>query len=229
MLAKDVWQLTSLFRNWFNVYLLEDVLIDAATRWSERRIFRQLQGHPVRLLALTHCHPDHQGSANAACARLGVSLACHKADVAALEGRSHMVPHNFALRLTERLWAGPRQQVGRLLHDGDMLGSFRVYHAPGHTPGHVMFFRESDRVAVVGDVLANMSYLTGREMLREPPAMFTADIEENRRSIRLLADLKPNLVCFGHGPPLRNPQLLEVLAARHVRVTGKLAAQLQHG
>jgi hydroxyacylglutathione hydrolase len=229
MLAKDVWQLTSFFRNCFNVYLIEDVLIDAATRWSARRIFRQLQGHPVRLLALTHCHPDHQGAAAAICDRLGISLACHEDDAPAMEGRAAMLPHNLAVRLGLSLWAGPPRHVDRFLRPGDSVGGFRVIHAPGHTPGHVILFRQADGVAIVGDVLANMSFVTGREMLREPPAIFCADVERNRRSVRLLADLKPKLVCFGHGPPLHHPELLEILISKQVQLAPEVTPQLQHG
>ena len=38
----------------------------------------------------------------------------------------------------------------------------------------------------------------------EPPALFCTDVTENRRSIRRLAELKPSLLCFGHGSPLRD-------------------------
>jgi hydroxyacylglutathione hydrolase len=229
MLAQGVWQLTGFPRHWFNVYLLEDVLIDAATRWARRRILRQLEGHPVRLVALTHCHPDHQGAARAVCERFGVLLACHKEDVPAMEGRAPMTPSNRIIRLGQRVWGGPAHPVGMVLHEGDELAGFRVVHSPGHTPGHALFFRERDRVAIAGDVLANIHFLTGRVGLFEPPRVFTADREQNRQSIQLLIDLKPKLVCFGHGPPLRDPQLLTEFADRLAARRAKLAPQFQHG
>ena len=77
-----------------------------------------------------------------------------------------------------------------------------MVHAPGHTPGHVILFREGDRVAVIGDVLNGMNLATAWPGLREPPAVFCTDVTENRRSIRRLAELEPSLLCFGHGPPL---------------------------
>ena len=51
----------------------------------------------------------------------------------------------------------------------------------------MIFFRESDRVAICGDVIRNMSYATGLPGIKEPPAFFTYDPAENRRSIRKLA------------------------------------------
>src|SRR5271165_784009 len=46
-------------RNAINVYLVGDVLIDAATRQGEKRIMRQIAGRPLNAHALTHAHPDH--------------------------------------------------------------------------------------------------------------------------------------------------------------------------
>jgi len=213
LLAEGLWQLQGFPPDIFNVYLAGDVLIDAGTRWGLPRIRRQLQRRPVRLVALTHCHPDHQGVAAVLCTRLGIPLACHEADVAATEGRQPMQPNNWVVRLAVRLWAGPPHPVGRVLHEGDEVAGFRVIHAPGHTPGHIILFRDADRVAVAGDLLNNLPTLTSRTILAEPPALFSVDAAENRRSVRRLAELKPSLVCFGHGPPLRDPRALERFAA----------------
>src|SRR5436309_2184555 len=114
-IAAGVWQLSGFPANYFNVYLLGDVLIDAATRWGTRRIMRQLGDRPPRLVALTHCHPDHQGAAKSVCETFGVPLACHRSDVPATEGSVPMLPHNWLIRLGQRLWAGPPCPVGRIL------------------------------------------------------------------------------------------------------------------
>jgi hydroxyacylglutathione hydrolase len=213
-IAPGVWQLFGFPPNAINVYLAGDVLIDAGTRWSRWRILRQIRGRRVSLVALTHCHPDHQGSARAVCERLRVPLACHKADVGAVEGREPMGPRNKFIRLSARVWSGAPCPVARVLRDGDEVAGFRVVHAPGHTPGHVIYFRESDRLAIAGDVLANIHFLTGRIGLLEPPRFFSVDAELNRGSIRTLADLRPSVVCFGHGPPLREPGKLTKFVAR---------------
>ncbi len=45
----------------------------------------------------------------------------------------------------------------RWLEDGDTVSfgaqTLQVIHCPGHTPGHVVFFHEAARLAIVGDVL----------------------------------------------------------------------------
>jgi hydroxyacylglutathione hydrolase len=213
-IVEGVWQLKGFPRDVFNVYLVEDVLVDTATRWARRRILRQLGDRRLSLVALTHCHPDHQGSARAICEHYGVPLACHEADVAAVEGRAPMVPQTWPARQSSRLLAGPPHPVGRVLREGDLVAGFRVIHTPGHTPGHIVLFRDADRVAIAGDVLANIHFVTLKPGLREPPSIFSADPAQNRRSIQTLIALDPAVVCFGHGPPLRQTELLHQFVAR---------------
>lgn len=214
LVADDVWQLEGFPRHAVNVYLMHDVVIDAATRWGRRRVFRQLRKRKVSLVALTHCHPDHQGVAKALCSFFDVPLACHEADVPAMEGREPMYPHNWLIPIGVRIMGGPPYRVGRVLREGDDVAGFRVVHAPGHTPGHIIYFRESDRLAIAGDVLANMNFRTLKPGLQQPPPFFCVDAVQNRHSILKLAELKPRMVCFGHGPPLREPELLEKYAER---------------
>jgi glyoxylase-like metal-dependent hydrolase (beta-lactamase superfamily II) len=214
VIADGLWQLAGWPRDLVNVYLAGDVLIDAATRWAKRRILRQLQGRALRTIALTHCHPDHQGMAKFLCDHFQVPLACHEADVPAMEGREPMQPRNWIVHWGQRLLGGPSHPVGQMLRENDEVAGFRVIHAPGHTQGHVIFFRESDRVAIAGDLLANINFLTRRPGLREPPTIFSVDPLRNRQSIKKLIALRPSLVCFGHGPPLRQPEMLEEIAAK---------------
>ncbi|HKI33704.1 MAG TPA: MBL fold metallo-hydrolase [Gemmataceae bacterium] len=210
--APGVWLLEGIPPYAINEYLVEDVLIDTGTRWAGRRLLRTLRRRPVSLVALTHCHPDHRGSAALVCRTLGVPLACHEADAPVMEGRQPMYPRLPPL-VAPLVDLGP-YPVGRVLRDGDEVAGFRVVHAPGHTSGHVFYFRESDRVVIAGDVLANVNLITGRPGLREPPRVFSLDPARNRDSARQLLSLRPSVVCFGHGPPLRDPEALERFVAR---------------
>ncbi|HWC48495.1 MAG TPA: MBL fold metallo-hydrolase [Solirubrobacterales bacterium] len=200
-LAPGVWRLKEPPRPLINVYLAEDVLIDAGRRWDKGRIFAELEGREISEVALTHVHPDHQGCAKAVCEARGVPLACHEDDVDAMEGRRPVAASpKPAARLFGKLWTGPPHKVDRMLHEGDEVAGFRVIHAPGHAPGEVIFFRDSDRVAICGDVVRNISYVTLRTRLAEPPDDLTPDPAENRHSIRKLAELNPSLILPGHGP-----------------------------
>ena len=217
--ADGVWRLSEFPpRPVINVYLAGDVLIDAGRRWDEGRIRKQTADRPVSLLALTHVHPDHQGAADAICNERGIPLACHEADVDAMEGRRRVqeaATGDFRNKLIKRFWEGPPHQVDRPFNEGDaVISGFEVIHAPGHQRGEVIFWRESDRVAICGDVVRNMSYLTTFAGVREPPDVFTLDVTENRRSIRKLADLRPEITLPGHGPEIRGHAPIEGLAQR---------------
>ncbi len=202
-LAAGVWRLKQFPAPSVNVYLAEDVLIDAGTRWDRGRVFAEIEGREISLLALTHVHPDHQGVAKDVCEARDIPLACHADDVDAMEGRrpvQEAAPGNPFNRVIRRFWEGPPCKVDRVLREGDEVAGFRVVHAPGHARGEVIFFRESDRTAICGDVIRNMSYATGLPGVKEPPDAFTYDPAENRRSIRKLAELNPSLILPGHGP-----------------------------
>ncbi|MBX9654069.1 MBL fold metallo-hydrolase [bacterium] len=212
--APGVWQLSGFPPNAINLFLVGDILIDAATRLAERRVFPQLEGRKITALALTHAHPDHQGLAKCIRERMGVPVCCPEKDVPIMEGRERMQPDTAMTRFSTRIWAGPPCPVDRVLREGDEIAGFQVVDAPGHTPGHVIYFRRQDRVAIVGDVLNGMNLLTTWPGLHEPPPFFTWDIASNRRSIRKLAALEPEVLLFGHGPPCRDPRKLQKLVER---------------
>ncbi len=213
--APGVWRLDEFPRPTINIYLAGDVLIDAGRRWDESRIRKQTADRELSMIALTHVHPDHQGAAGAICEQRGIPLACHVDDVDAMEGRrpvqeAHV--DNPINKLIKRVWEGPPHKVERPFAEGDEIAGFSVIHAPGHARGEVIFWRESDRVAICGDVIRNMSYATTLPGLREPPEIFTMDVAENRRSIRKLAELQPEITLPGHGPEIEGHAGIEALA-----------------
>jgi hydroxyacylglutathione hydrolase len=186
-LAPGVWQLKGFPPNGINVYLVEDVLVDAATRRAPKRILRQLDGRKVSAHALTHAHPDHQGASSAVCDRLGIPYWVGAGDVPLAEDldkmRASQEPHPLN-RLIMKYWSGPARHVDRHLHEGDEVAGFKVLDVPGHSPGHIAYWRESDRVLILGDVLNNMDVMTGIPGLTVPKDFLTPDPAENRRSAK---------------------------------------------
>ncbi len=215
-MAPGVWRLKEFPAPSINVYLIEDVLIDAGRRWDRGRIFSEIESREISMLALTHAHPDHQGVAKEVCEARNIPLACHADDVEAMEGRRPLqeaAMSNPINKTIKAIWEGPPHKVDRVLNEGDEVAGFRVVHAPGHARGEVIFFRDSDRVAICGDVIRNMSYATALPGIKEPPKIFTYDPAENRRSIRKLADLNPALILAGHGPAVTDMAAFERFAA----------------
>jgi hydroxyacylglutathione hydrolase len=215
-LADDLYLLDGFPPYAINVYLMGDVLVDAATRHASKRILRQLKGRTVSGHALTHVHPDHQGASHAVCETLSIPLWCGDRDADAMEDGRIMErqPRHPVNSLIGRVFPGPPHPVDRRLREGDELAGFEVLDVPGHSAGHVAFWRASDRVLVLGDVLTNVDTITGVPGLHEPRWFFTPDPARNRESARRLAALEPALVCFGHGRPLRDPGKLRAFVDR---------------
>ncbi len=206
-LADGVWQLSGFPPNAVNQYVIGDVLIDSGIVFDRRRVLGQIAGRGISAHALTHAHFDHFGCSHAVCTKLGIPLWCGAEDVAAVESgkmlaQGRMVP------------AAPAHAVARALREGDEVAGFVVLDTPGHSPGHVSYWREADRVLVCGDVMWGFNPFLLSGGIREPYRLASPDPGLNRRSARRLAELQPALVCFGHGPPLRDPSRFAAAVAR---------------
>ena len=204
-LADDVWQLPLLPMHGLNVYLIDDVVVDAGLPGSKEQLLAALDGRTLRAHVLTHAHPDHEWASAALCEARSIPLWCGARDRAAAEHAAFAAPlagpRRRLFQVAERL-SGDGYRVARTLREGDEIGGFRVLETPGHTPGHISLWREDDGVLILGDVASHRNPLSLSLGLREPSRLFTVDPEENRRSIAKVAALAPRLVCFGHGPPL---------------------------
>ena len=107
-------------------------------------------GVKIEKVLLTHGHIDHAGQAGVLAEELGVPIeGPQEADrfwIARLadDGRAYGTP-------------GAPFEPTRWLVDGDTVSvgdlTLEVYHTPGHTPGHIIFFHRPSRFAQVGDVL----------------------------------------------------------------------------
>ena len=211
----DVWQIPLVPRNGVNAYLVGDILVDAGYILSGKAVVKAVAGHDVRVHALTHVHNDHAGGSRHVHEALGVPVWIGAGDAPYLRsGKAPVPPGNRIASLFGPVAGSPKVEPERELREGDELGhGFVVLDTPGHSPGHVSFWREADRTLVCGDVFFHMNILTTAVGLHQPPNLFTYDVPQNRDSERRLAELDPAVVCFGHGPPLRDPAAIRAFAA----------------
>jgi len=199
----------------FNVYFLETdegaVVIDTATRHARRRILRQVAGRGLAAIFITHAHRDHAGAMHAVAVERGAPVWSSAEDADALEGKAPEPipnPDNLVNRIFGGWWKDPHP-VARRLREGERIGSFEVIAFPGHTPGMIGLWRESDRTVVCADTMRTMNLFTGLPQVGEMPDMFTVDKAESQRSIRKLAALEARTVCPGHGRALRGDEAVE--------------------
>jgi hydroxyacylglutathione hydrolase len=202
--AEGVWQIPLAPRDAVNAYVLGDVLVDAGTKGMGKKLPARLEGRPIAAHTLTHAHPDHVGGSRAVVDALGVPFWAPAGDAAACEAGVPVGGPGRLSRAMAKAGRFPTLQVARRLAEGDEVGGFTVLDAPGHSPGHVAFWREADRVLVCGDVWFHINFATLRPKLTAPFALPTVDPAQNRESMAKLAALRPDVVCFGHGPVLRD-------------------------
>jgi hydroxyacylglutathione hydrolase len=206
-LADGVWVLRGLPGYAVNAYLVGDVLVDAGTRLEARSILRQLRDRPLSAHALTHAHPDHNGASRAVCTQRGVPYWVGGGDAAAARDGT-IIQTDFPQlpfgAFLDGLLSGPAHPVDRELGEGDEIAGFAVLDTPGHTRGHIALWREADRTLIAGDVLLGINPRTLRPGPHRHVQASHVDPATNEASLRRLVELRPELVCFGHGPPLRD-------------------------
>lgn len=212
-----------------NAYLVGDraswVLVDACTPGNENHIRRAAgrrfgAGARPNAIVLTHGHFDHAGSAGPLAAAWDVPVYAHALEIPYLTGQAHYPPFNLSspgfftriarffptstVNLGSRVVPVQPEQALPGLPEWEMIGT------PGHTPGHVSFFRRSDAVLLAGDAVTTMNLdsfwdtMTKRRQVCRPPVPATSNWKNARLSVELLASLRPSLIAAGHGLPVRN-------------------------
>lgn len=199
-IAENVWHIPLMGRHLINAYVLGDVLVDAGMAGHGKKLRGKLGGHAIAAHTLTHAHPDHVGGSKNVVDALGIPFWAPAGEAAAVEAGQAVQKPTKAKQLLELTAKFKPVPIARRLNEGDEVGGFTVLDTPGHSPGHISFWRESDRTLICGDVWFNMNVLTLRPGLRAPLSLPTVDPALNRRSMQRLVELRPETVGFGHGP-----------------------------
>ena len=225
--ADDVWVLRGDVRHGMNVYFLEEdgglVQFDAGTRGmvkANRAVAERLG--PIKRIVLGHAHADHRGTA----AAMGVPVFCHPDEVADAESDAP-IPAYMDLSLVEvapvrwiyptllKHWDGGAVRIDGIVSEGDEIAGFKVIDFPGHAPGLIGLWRESDRLAIVSDTVYFVDSTRFRPLPpgegTVPHPAFAWDHQRAKDSVRKLAALDPATVCAGHAEPVRDASLRAML------------------
>jgi glyoxylase-like metal-dependent hydrolase (beta-lactamase superfamily II) len=223
-IARGVWLIRGGVTRSMNVYLIEDgdrvVVFDAGEKGMAGAIVAAAA--PLGAIArvvLSHADTDHRGAAPALSALAPVQ--CHPDAVAEAQGsggrsywrmerlpRAIRILHGFMHR---HVWDGGPVAISGTVREGDEVAGFRVVELPGHAPGLIGLWRESDRVALVSDCLYATSMWGRPADPHVPLDAYNLDTVQARASLRKLAALDPALVGVGHAGPLTGPGLRATL------------------
>ncbi len=176
-----------------NTYIIADneggkaILIDPAD--SHEKIEKALDGLIPSVILLTHGHSDHMYEIAYFREKYGSKVYAHADEKPYFEQESVRNPINVPIEAREYV-------CDETVSDGDIIEfgpyKFKVIHTPGHTPGSVCYYCESENVLFSGDTLFNGSIGRTDFPLSEPSVMPS--------SVLKLMDLPENTVLeSGHG------------------------------
>jgi glyoxylase-like metal-dependent hydrolase (beta-lactamase superfamily II) len=197
-----------------NVYLLEDeggvTLFDAGieemTDWIGEAAERM---GGLKRVVLGHGHADHRGAAPG----LGAPVFCHPDEQSDAEGdggehyfdysKLDMAHARFLMPRFIKRWDGGPVAIAGTVSEGDEVAGFSVVHLPGHAPGLIGLWRESDRLALVSDAFYTLDPQTARfGAPRVANPAFNQSTEGARASMRKLAAMEPAEAWAGHANPV---------------------------
>jgi glyoxylase-like metal-dependent hydrolase (beta-lactamase superfamily II) len=166
----------------------------------------------VKRIILTHLHIDHAQAANEIRARTGAKIYSHWIEAGYL---AHNPPYNgppntqaiadvlkksglSAEELIKKFGSMELEPiiVDEQVSDGDMIGSLKVIHTPGHTPGHLSLYHEQDRILFAADTI--YKHVFGAEGMYIAPAIVSIDPVTATVSAQRLSRIKFDKLLMSH-------------------------------
>jgi glyoxylase-like metal-dependent hydrolase (beta-lactamase superfamily II) len=166
-----------------NAYLAGSVLVDAGVLPMAVEPFRD----EIEAIILTHGHYDHTAYVREIARICDAPVAIHADDAAALADEHRSLSLHFGARSAGII-------PDRLLHEGDVIGGYRILHTPGHTPGSCCLYDEATGDLISGDTVFSDGCFGRYDFVG-------GSREELTRSLDRLAALEVRGLYPGHGFP----------------------------
>jgi len=199
-----------------NNYILEYdkglLLIDGASRPDvkgiEDFVVKKLnrKADEIKLIAVTHCHPDHAGAVNILRSRHGIPVAApHDIDSwysgfgGAIQHVADTLQSRFmAVKLKAKhrfLYYSRKVKPDYKLHNGSELPVFsdwKALHAPGHTLHNMLLYNEKNRLIYVADTVIDHK----GKYLPPVPVLFPCCM---KKTLLMIKELQPEYILLAHG------------------------------
>ncbi|MFS0855789.1 MBL fold metallo-hydrolase [Paenibacillus taichungensis] len=212
----------------------ELVLVDAGMPKSANEIISVIEerfgpNSRPKAIILTHGHFDHVGGLIELVKHWEVAVYAHQLEMPFLTGQKSYpepdptVEGGLVAKMSPSFPNEPinlGSSVQTLPSDGTIphMPGFRWIHTPGHSPGHISLFRESDGALIAGDAFTTVKQeymykvFTQELEISGPPRYLTTDWEAAKQSVIKLEDLKPKVAVTGHGLPMSGEVLTTSLS-----------------
>ncbi|MDO6391568.1 MBL fold metallo-hydrolase [Pontibacter sp. BT731] len=232
--APGVWGLKTILVNLYFVTAPDGswVLVDTGLYGAADKIRKVVDelygGKPPKAILLTHGHFDHIGAVKELAREWDVPVYAHQLEMPYLNGKSSYPPPDPSVGgggVAYMSFLYPKKPIDIheylefLPADGSVPGlpDWHWIHTPGHTAGHVSFFRDSDRVLLAGDAFVTrhgeslLAVMSQKREVHGPPKYYTSDWGAAHHSVERLMELNPSVAATGHGMPMEGVQLMRQL------------------
>ena len=236
-----------------NVYFVQSgsawVLIDAGLAQCGELIRKTAESlfganTPPTAILLTHDHPDHAGSVRELVSLWNCPVFVHPDELplTAIEDLSTVRRYANPLDrwiIIPLLRVMPQRRVESMFLKASLKDVVRAFDpcaavpglheldcipTPGHTPGHVAFFRNRDRTLITGDDLLTVdlnslwgfllwSLRLNKQRVSGTPWYSTWRWQAAKESVSVLAKLEPRVLACGHGAPITGDRAVRELRA----------------
>ena len=201
-----------------NIYLVQDnsglLLLDGCSRADIATVcdfIQQQLGLPLtalKLVIVTHMHPDHAGGAHKLRRLTGAQIACHpkaRRWYAGLLGRTaHVIDVSLTWWVASRLskpkrhiWYNPILKPDVLLLDAQPLPGFpdwQVLYTPGHTDHDISLLHTPTKQLYIADLIVSVKK-------RLVPPYPVCHPNQYKQSLKKVSELAPSQLYFAHLPP----------------------------